>query len=238
MREAWTAGYAFDSSYNVSMPPTDSDNLDSRRGFLRRALRGAGRAAGAMLGADLRGATAAPQLCGWAGRPTPLLPNAASQPVDPSLTPLRPPGPTADFELLCRSCGRCAQACAHGAIRMMPRAAVVASLQPCRMCQGFPCARACPAGAQAQPEGPVRMGIAIWAALRCPVATNQECDVCRTACPAGAISLADPHPCPSPLGEGLETRLRIRVDGDRCTGCGVCEYSCPQRPRAIYIDPL
>lgn len=53
---------------------------------------------------------------------------------------------------------------------------------------------------------------------RC-LARNCGCFACVERCPVQAITVV--------MGEG------IRIDTQRCTGCGECEYVCPVAPKAI-----
>ncbi len=141
-------------------------------------------------------------------------------------TLLRPPGAgdLATLSATCRRCGQCADACRSGAILMDDLPAIIAVRQGCSLCAEQSCSATCPSGAlRPTPPESIRMGVAIWSKLRCRLSAGEPCDVCVLACPRQAISQADG---------------RIVVDGDRCAGCGLCEYGCPQRPRAIYIDPL
>lgn len=55
------------------------------------------------------------------------------------------------------------------------------------------------------------------------LARNCGCFACIERCEPGAIHLV--------FGTG------IRIDEDRCTGCGSCEYVCPVTPKAISLKP-
>jgi ferredoxin len=57
---------------------------------------------------------------------------------------------------------------------------------------------------------------------RC-LARNCGCFACVERCEPQAIMVVP--------GEG------IRIDGERCTGCGMCEYVCPVVPKAVALIP-
>ena len=148
---------------------------------------------------------------------------------------LRPPGAAdeASFLRSCERCDKCAQACEYNAIRPLSPAyaeaantpALLPSSEGCRLCEGLPCAAACPTAAlSVVPRTEVKMGTATLDEARCWSMQGQPCDYCISACPLGPEVL------------WLEGR-RPTIDPDRCTGCGMCEYFCTQTPRAITIVP-
>lgn len=55
------------------------------------------------------------------------------------------------------------------------------------------------------------------------LAGNCGCFACVERCEPYAITLVP--------GEG------IRVNAERCTGCGTCEYVCPVSPKAVVLTP-
>ena len=55
---------------------------------------------------------------------------------------------------------------------------------------------------------------------RC-LAKSCGCFACSDRCDAGAVTVVP--------GQG------IRIDADRCIGCGTCEYVCPVTPKAIFM---
>ena len=202
------------------------DNLPpSRRGFFREAMKGLLKPALAALESRL----------------------GLKAKDEPAGTPLRPPGAVEGivFEQLCDRCGRCAQACPAQAIELSPLPQIVPSRRPCTMCEGLKCIAACPTGALRQARmgqdalpavEQVRMGVAVWCPTRCRLRQDRAqaaagvspvppaCDICRQACPIeGALTIRE---------------NAVIVDGAKCAGCGMCEYLCPQRPRAIQTDPL
>ena len=67
--------------------------------------------------------------------------------------PIRPPGAVGEAQLakLCNRCGDCAAACPVNAIVNDPFPHIVPARQPCLMCPGLPCIKACMTGALKQP---------------------------------------------------------------------------------------
>lgn len=55
------------------------------------------------------------------------------------------------------------------------------------------------------------------------LAKNCGCFACSDRCEFGAVTVVP--------GQG------IRVDVERCTGCGTCEYVCPVTPKAVFMAP-
>ncbi|MBW2459422.1 MAG: hypothetical protein JRI68_33325, partial [Deltaproteobacteria bacterium] len=95
--------------------------------------------------------------------------------------------------------------------------------EPCRLCDGLPCAAACPTGTlRAAPSTAIHMGVATVDTDRCWAYRGQPCDYCVTACPLDppAVSLQRDGPV---------------VDPTACAGCGLCVYYCAVTPRALQI---
>jgi len=147
---------------------------------------------------------------------------------------LRPPGALPEDELLrlCEPCDACAKACpysvilplgpAYGAAAGTP--AVLPRDGPCRLCDGLPCAAACPTGAlRPVPISEVRMGTARLAPERCWAVQGQPCDYCVTACPIGETALR---------WDGG----RPEVVADGCVGCGLCVHYCTATPPALAVE--
>ena len=148
----------------------------------------------------------------------------------------RPPGavPESDFLAGCTACGDCVVACPHNAIHTLaewvePGAhtpVMVPENRPCHMCEGFPCAQACPEGVLKVPETPaVKLGEAVIDPTRCLPYIGPECGACAGLCPSGVDALR------------IKADLPV-LDGDACVGCGLCIGACPTRPAAIEMVPL
>ena len=91
----------------------------------------------------------------------------------------------------------------------------------CRFC--YLCIGACPNGVLTFPgeECQPRLGRARTVA---GCIASGGCFTCSEQCPEGAIEVA--------WGSG------VRIDPERCTGCGTCESCCPVQPPAIRVKPL
>lgn len=149
---------------------------------------------------------------------------------------LRPPGalPPIAFADTCSRCGKCVEACPAGCIKLSDAANglpyIVARWSPCVVCDELACMNVCPTGAL-QPLDQVdqiNMGQAEVNPERClrtnDTGANEDCRICVDQCPVGPLALQ--------VGEsGL---LEV---GDGCTGCGVCEWSCPTEPPSITVRP-
>jgi ferredoxin len=94
------------------------------------------------------------------------------------------------------------------------------------------CAEVCPTGAiKLLPLAQKRkdkMGWANFNSLHCVTQTDDvDCGLCARRCPNKAITLIEKNGHQVP-----------RVNVALCTGCGACEYYCPARPKAIYVEGL
>jgi len=148
----------------------------------------------------------------------------------------RPPGAVSEALFLagCTRCMQCVEACPHNAIHTLDVSTALGAGTPvmvpearaCHMCDGFPCAAACPEGVLEVPPGPVwRLGAARIEPQRCLPYRGPECGACAGWCPEGAPALT----------------LRLgkpRIDPAVCVGCGLCIAACPTRPIAIAMEPL
>ena len=169
---------------------------------------------------------------------------------------LRPPGALDEFEFLtaCTRCDKCLTACPEDALLKAPGSARLAigtpylepRNMPCFLCTELPCVPACPEGALRWPrrrvkgvetEGPraVKMGVAVVLQDRCLTwkdgeRTAQPCRTCVDRCPypGEAIRMTE---------DGAGGPAHPVVDGEVCTGCGLCEFGCPTPRSAIVIEP-
>jgi len=145
---------------------------------------------------------------------------------------VRPPGALdeAAFLAACTRCGRCVAACPEEAIVKgpddLPR--LDPERVPCAMCDGVPCAAACPAEAGALlpiARDAIRIGIAqVYARLCINQHEADTCEACLDWCPG-----------PQALTHG-DRGIPI-VDAALCTGCGRCAAHCKAYPRALGIAP-
>ncbi len=144
---------------------------------------------------------------------------------------LRPPGAPEEARFLerCTGCGDCVAACPHGSIGVLKdnkTPIIFPDEKPCYLCGDFPCIAACEPEALQPVEtvNAVAMGLAIVSHRLCT--SGQGCNACVTQCPTRAI--------------GMDFALMsIRVDGDLCVGCGLCEYTCTtvNDQTAIAVSP-
>lgn len=149
---------------------------------------------------------------------------------------IRPPGALVEpaFLAACTRCGECERACPVHAIRPLGTQFGLASGTPvlnpaltaCVMCDGMPCAAACPTPALEIPDNgwrDVRMSRITIDEDRCIAFNNTECGVCTRVCPVGEDALR------------LDARGRP-VIGDACTGCGSCVGACVTAPSSILVN--
>ena len=150
---------------------------------------------------------------------------------------VRPPGalPEPAFVAACTRCGECASICPVHAITMLPATAGLAAGTPvldvaataCIMCDGMPCAAACPTPAlDVPPWGwrDVQMAEIMIDQGRCITWRDVECGICVRVCPVGEDALK------------LDERGRPVV-GAACTGCGACIAACVTTPSSISAAP-
>ena len=163
--------------------------------------------------------------------------------MEPS-RPMRPPGAIREREFLetCHRCGKCVEACPAEAIRLayddeaLPAQTpiVVAAESPCVVCDSLACMDTCPSGALVPvSRESIKMGVARVNGETCFAwnGDDPECRVCVDMCPfkGSAITMDDSSP------DGTTGPV---VHDEACTGCGVCEYYCPDGRSAIIVDPL
>jgi ferredoxin-type protein NapG len=187
--------------------------------------------------------TAAAAACGG------LLWNALlSQQAAQAAAPLRPPGALAerDFNAACIKCGQCVAACPYHTLRLAtPGDPAVTGTPtftprqtPCYMCVDFPCAKACPTGAldRALPSiEQAKMGLAVVDPVNCLSWQGLRCEVCYRACPVRGKAITITH---QPRQLSKHALFVPVVHAEACTGCGLCEKSCPTELAAIrVVDP-
>lgn len=145
---------------------------------------------------------------------------------------LRPPGARneRDFLARCIHCGRCAEVCPYGSIRMAGGFGVMRNTPhirpraiPCWLC--MKCPPVCPSGAlrpvQAMQEAD--MGMAVLLKSKCHNWVGEVlCRTCYDKCPLRGTAI---------ILEGGD----IPAVADSCVGCGVCEHVCPVD--AIIVRP-
>jgi ferredoxin-type protein NapG len=158
-------------------------------------------------------------------------PKPAARPR-PSIPIFRPPGALAETQFLeaCERCGECIKACPHDVLKpAISRLRHVSGTptfdpgsNPCLLCEGLPCATACPTEAL-DPNRAVRMGVA---------------QINPTACTAnvdGCPKCADE--CPIPWAIQVRPRRAPHIDPRACVGCGVCASVCPAPINAVILMP-
>jgi len=148
---------------------------------------------------------------------------------------LRPPGALPEDEFLntCQRCGGCAEVCPAHAIWLSTEgpAAGMPFIDPdlaaCVVCDGLLCTHQCPSGALRPLNEPrqIVMGLAEVSESLCVRSSGEDCRICVERCPIGAEALIL-------VGSGPPI---VREAG--CVGCGVCQFYCPTRPRAIVVQP-
>jgi ferredoxin-type protein NapG len=96
---------------------------------------------------------------------------------------------------------------------------------PCVLCDGLLCMHNCPTTALVPtPLEMIDMGTAEWRAELCVRSHGQDCTICVDRCPVGTRALE--------LRQGA-----VVVHEEACTGCGVCQNSCPTNPKSIVVTP-
>jgi ferredoxin len=156
--------------------------------------------------------------------------------------PLRPPGAREDdtsFLGLCVRCGNCVRTCPSRII--LPdggQRGVAGWLAPVLQFQEdycredcTRCMEVCPSGALArQPaveKQQMRIGLARVDMNVCLLGNDEECAICRNACPFEAISL---------IFSESDYSVTPVIDAGKCPGCGACEVACPTAPaKAIRV---
>ena len=150
------------------------------------------------------------------------------------------------FLAACARCGQCVKACPYDTLRLaaIGDPAPIGTPYftprdiPCYMCADIPCVKACPTGAL-DPElddiAKARMGVAVVDPASCLSTQGLRCEVCLRECPeTGKALTLEMHP----RGLSRHTIFVPTVHPDACTGCGLCEKSCPtDKPAIRVVDP-
>ncbi len=153
-----------------------------------------------------------------------------------SKKPLRPPGSQNEVHFLasCIRCGKCAQVCPYGSIRIasllhglviMGTPIVKAREVPCYLC--MKCPPVCPSGALDRRlirKQEVKMGIARIDKKTCLPWQGTLCRSCYENCPIFDEAIT------------MDGELRPVVNEKKCVGCGICENVCPIERPAIVVE--
>jgi len=176
--------------------------------------------------------------------------------------------PEKDFLTACIKCGLCAEACVNrdtnidtvtgeqreGTLKMakggdsvlIGTPYFVPVEVPCYMCEEIPCVPVCPSGAldmtsllNEKKELDINkssMGLAVVHKESCIAFGGIQCDVCYRACPLMGKAIV----LEKTVNEftGKHANLKPVVNGDYCTGCGICENVCVVEKAAIFVLPV
>ncbi|MCR5395190.1 MAG: 4Fe-4S dicluster domain-containing protein [Bacteroidales bacterium] len=160
------------------------------------------------------------------------------------LYPIMPPTSLQypDYLKRCTACGKCIEACPEHILRPAEREYEVYDIHDA---QGKPtmsfemgycrpnchrCIDVCDEGALSLPDiaqkRTLHVGWAQFNSKTCITQTdNVPCDACVRHCPHKAIIQVEKN------GQKIP-----RINPRLCTGCGACEFYCPARPKAIYVE--
>lgn len=150
---------------------------------------------------------------------------------------LRPPGAVDEITFLtsCTRCPHCAEACPREAIKFAGTEEGIAVgtpyidpyNAPCTLCDELHCVNACPTDALNKDtvREEVRMGLAVIDYESCLARQGMMCEVCFMNCPLRGDAI---------YMEGISGPV---IKDSKCTGCGVCAYSCVSKPNSIKIIP-
>ncbi|MDP6620508.1 MAG: 4Fe-4S dicluster domain-containing protein, partial [Nitrospinota bacterium] len=187
---------------------------------------------------------------GWMGLLAPFFQEVDKEndwlPPGDALAPgrlMRPPGaiPEPDFLSTCHQCGTCIEACPADAIRFakdgedlpVKTPVIVAAESPCVVCESLACMSKCPSGALLSvPRESIEMGLAQVDIGTCLAwnGDDEECRVCFDMCPFKGTAITFHESAAGGLNGPV-------VHDEACTGCGVCEYYCPEGRIAITVEP-
>jgi ferredoxin-type protein NapF len=154
---------------------------------------------------------------------------------------MRPPGAIDEtqFRGVCVRCGNCLRACPTKILRAdLGENGISALMSPVvRFDPGYcredclRCGEACPSGAIARltaaGKKTARMGLAKVDVELCLLTDNRECSICRNCCPYEAIAT---------VWSEEDYTMVVKIDPNRCPGCGACQVACPTSPdKAIVV---
>lgn len=155
----------------------------------------------------------------------------------------RPPGAVKNFTEACMKCGLCVKVCPKGALKLSrlgdPAPLGTPYFEPrkeaCIMCEDLRCIKACTSGALDPKTDDIyktKMGVAVIDPHSCLSWQGLRCEVCYRQCPKkGKALVLAPHP----RGMSKHAVFVPQIDPDECTGCGLCEWSCPTEKAAVRI---
>ncbi|NOQ31941.1 MAG: ferredoxin-type protein NapG [Helicobacteraceae bacterium] len=167
---------------------------------------------------------------------------------------LRPPGalPEADFLKTCIKCGLCVEACPFdtlllakpGEDKPLGTPYFTPRTVPCYMCTDIPCVPICPTGALNEESvttdgvldiNSADMGLAIIDHESCIAFWGIQCDACYRACPLLGEAITIEYAKNERTGK--HAFMKPVVQGDVCTGCGLCERACVTEKASIFVLP-
>ena len=155
---------------------------------------------------------------------------------------LRPPGALEEKAFLdtCFRCGACSDSCPAKCITLLQSddeelrgtPTIDPDISACVVCDELACMKACPSGALVLVDRfAIQMGLARVNHDVCVRSRGEDCRICVERCPIGATA----------IGIGDDGRVRVidpeKNNGLGCVGCGVCQFYCPTRPKAIVVKP-
>ena len=181
-----------------------------------------------------------------------VTPNAGGKTFNP--VTVRPPGSLPENEFLgrCIRCGECMKVCPTNVIQpAVLQTGLEGNWTPVMNFNigycGYECtlcSQVCPTGAiqpfTIEQKRKIKIGTAFFDRNRClPFASQRSCLVCEEHCPipnkAIWVELVE---VTKRNGEKV-TLKQPRVDLNLCTGCGICQHSCPiADQRGIYVTSV
>jgi len=158
---------------------------------------------------------------------------------------IRPPGARdePDFHARCIKCGQCVDACPYDTLALATADAgipigtpyFVPRDVPCYMCIDIPCVAACPTGALDPALDNIddsRMGLAVIDIENCLSWQGLRCEICYRECPLQDKAITIEHHARRISKHAMFVPL---VHSEACTGCGICEKTCPTEKAAIRV---